>query len=137
MEMNFSTVNWFAILACVIIGQIFLTIWFVVIFGTPWAKEYGVENKQQHAKEIPGYTYAVQIFSTALLIIGIALLQNTLEIDSVDDGLLLGICIAIFFAITTALPGYAFLKRWNAFLMAMGSQIILILIVSIILAVWS
>ena len=136
MELQFDNINWWAVLVCVAIGQAFLTIWFVVLFGKPWAEAYGVADKKQHASEIPGYTYAIQAGSTALMIIGMALLQNALGISTLGAGISFGIMIALFFSIATALPGYAFLKRWNAFFLAMGSQAVLMVIVSAVLAVW-
>lgn len=136
MEYNLGSLNWFAILACVVVGQVFLTVWFLVLFGEPWAKAYGAADKQQHTKEIPGYTYAIGAACVLLLSLGLAVLQQNLGIQTVGGGLMLGLVIALHFSIATALPGYAFLKRWNAFFLAIGSQTILIVILSVILAVW-
>lgn len=136
MDMHFDTINWLAVLVCLIVGQGVLTVWFVALFGTPWAEEYGVADKKQHTKEIPGYTYAIQAVSTALMILGMATLQASLGIDTAGGGIILGLWVAISFSIATALPGYAFLKRWRAFALAMGSQAVLMVIVSAILAVW-
>lgn len=136
MELNFATINWLAVGASIIVGQIFLTVWFTVLFGTPWAKAYGAVDKQQHTKEIPGYTYGIGLLCTALLTLGIALLQSTLSIDTLGASISFGLFIAICFCIATMLPGYAFLKRWDAFFLAVGSQVSVILIISIILAIW-
>lgn len=136
MNLDLTSLNWIAIGVCLVVGQIFLSIWFIVIFGTPWAKEYGVQDKKQHTKEIPGYTYGIQAVCTLMLILGLAIMQSMIGIKSLLDGLLLGLFVAFFYVIATALPGYIFLKRTNAFLMAIGSQAILVLILSIILAVW-
>ncbi len=136
MEFNLSSINWYAVIACVVFGQAFLSLWFIALFGTPWAKEYGVADKKQHTKEIPGYTYAIQALSTFLLIIGIAVIQGALSIDTFQEGLIFGLWVVLCFSWATALPGYIFLKRWNAFFIAMGSQAVLTIIVSIILALW-
>jgi len=106
------------------------------LVGAPWAKAYGVSDKKQHVKEVPGYTYAIGFVCTTMLTIGIALLQSKLAIDTLGEGVSFGIFITLFFCIATALPGYAFLKRWNAFILAIGSQSALILIISVILAIW-
>ena len=136
--MNFDLVslNWLAVGTCLVLGQVFLSVWFIVIFGTPWAREYGVQTKKEHTQAIPGYTYAVQAFCTLCLILGIAIMQSMLGIESFKDGALFGLFVVVLYSLATALPGYIFLKRMNAFLMAMGSQAILILILSVILAVW-
>ncbi|MEM6736713.1 MAG: DUF1761 domain-containing protein [Bacteroidota bacterium] len=136
MNLDLTSLNWIAIGVCLVVGQVFLSIWFIVIFGTPWAKEYGVQDKKQHTKEIPGYTYGIQAVCTLMLILGLAIMQSMIGVNSLLNGFLLGLFVAFFYVIATALPGYIFLKRTNAFLMAIGSQTILILIVSVILAVW-
>lgn len=136
MNLDLSSLNWLAIGACLLFGQAFLSVWFIVLFGTPWAKEYGVQDKKQHSQEIPGYTYGIQALCTLLLVIGLAIMESLMGIDTFMEGVLFGLYVALFYAIATALPGYIFLKRTNAFLMAMGSQAILILVASTILAIW-
>ena len=136
MGINYDGLNWLAIVTCVVVGQIFLTVWFVALFGEPWAKAYGAADKAQHTKEIPGYTYAIGVVCTFLVTFGLAVIQRTLGVEGAGAGFLLGLWIALHFCIATALPGYAFLKRWSAFFLAIGSQTALILIVSVILAVW-
>ncbi len=136
MELDFGNLNWLAIVACIVVGQGYLTVWFLVIFGEPWARAYGAADKQQHAREIPGYTYGVGLICVIGLILGLATLQRSLGINTATGGVQFGIFIALFFCIATALPGYAFLRRWSAASLAIGSQATLILILSLILAVW-
>ncbi len=136
MDMNFESLNWLAILLCVVVGQVYLTVWFVVVFGEPWAKAYGAADKKQHTAEVPTYTYAIGLACVALLSLGLAVLQATLKVQSVGDGLMSGLFVAVHFCIATAMPGYAFLRKWSAFFIAIGSQTSLILILSVILSAW-
>ena len=136
MELNFGSLNWIPILVCVVVAQAFLTVWFVVLFGDPWAKAYGAADKKQHTSEIPGYTYGIGLVCAALLTIGLAVLQQGMGIATFTGGVMFGVLMAICFAIATALPGYAFMKRWDAGVLAIGSQSVLIVILSIILAAW-
>ncbi|MBL1419641.1 MAG: DUF1761 domain-containing protein [Alphaproteobacteria bacterium] len=136
MELNFGNLNWLAIIACIIVGQIFLTVWFLVIFGEPWAKAYGAADKKQHTAEIPSYTYGIGLVCMILLSFGLALFQQATGVDTLESGITFGIMIAIFFAIATALPGYAFQKRWSTAILAIGSQTVLIIILSAILGAW-
>jgi cation transport ATPase len=131
MELSFNSLNWLAIIACVV-----LPVGFASRVGAPWAKAYGAADKKSHAREVPGYTYAVGLLCMILLTVGLAVLQRGLAVASLGDGLTLGLFVAVAFCIATALPGYAFLRRWSAFFLAIGAQIILIMILSAILSVW-
>ena len=136
MIVDLITVRGPAIVACVIVGQVFLTVWFTVLFGDPWAKTYGVDDKKQHAREIPGYTYALGAACVLLLSLGLATLQAQLQVGSIAEAVGWGAFVALFFSVATALPGYAFLKRWRAFALAIGSQVSLTILLSLVLALW-
>ena len=136
MSFAFADLNWLAIVVSIVVGQILSTVWFTVIFGEPWAREYGASSSQEHTKELPFYTYIVGILSTAVLTLTIALLQKSLSISTVASALSLGLTLAIGICVATILPGQAFLKRYRVFAIAAGSQAVLILVISIILALW-
>lgn len=136
MQLNFENVNWLAILACVVVGQVFLTVWFVAIFAKPWAKEYGVQDPKEHTKAIPGFTYGIGALCVLLLSLGLALVQGAVGVSSAGQGVMFGLLVAVCFSITTAVPGYIFLKRYSALTLAMGAQATLVVVLSTILAVW-
>ena len=118
MQFAFDQINWLAVLACVVAGQVVLTIWFVVLFAEPWAKAYGGEGmtKAEHTKEIPGYTYAIGAFCVFLLSMGVSLLHRALQVQDIGDALQLAGLISIALFLPMAMPAYAFLKRWSALL---------------------
>ena len=117
--------------------QIYLTLWFSVFFGSKWAKAYRPgTSKAEHTKEIPGYTYAIGALCTFVLVLGIAIVQSSLEIESWSAGLELAAFISVAIILSTTVPGYAFLKRWNALWLAVTSQVSLVFILSVILALW-
>ena len=137
MTLAFGQISWLAVLACVVVGQIWLTLWFVVLFGEPWARAYGGEGmtKAQHTKEVPMYTYGIGAGCVFALALGLSLLHAALGIDGVGGALQLAalICVTIF--VPMAMPAYAFLRRWNAFVIGAGSQITLVFLLSLVLAV--
>ncbi len=136
MEVQLSEINWWAVLASVVAGQVISTVWFVVLFGDPWAKEYGAADKKQHTKEVPGYTYGVQLLCTVLLVLSLAVVQQWLAVDSVGEALMLAGLVIIGFTVATGLPGQAFLKRWRVAAIALGSQAAMIVGISLVLALW-
>ncbi len=138
INLPFELLNWPAIGVCFVAGQIYLTLWFTVIFGEPWAKAYDpAKTKAEHTKEVPGYTYGIGALCTLLLTLGIALLQAMVGVSGIASALGLAFTISVVFVLATMIPGYAFLRRWNALVLAAGSQVTLIFILSIILAVWT
>ena len=136
MELTIAGINWWAVGACVITGQILSTLWFTVLFGETWAREYGAESRQQHTKDIPGYTYGIQLICTVLMVITLAVLQNSLGTSSPAEGLLLGAIVAIGLAAASILPGQAFLRRWRVAGLTAGCQVSMILVASVILSQW-
>ncbi len=137
MNLDFTQLNWLAVIVCFVIGQVFLTLWFAVIFGDPWARAYAPgKTKAEHTKEVPGYTYGIGALCMLLLVLGIALLQSALGTSSIGDGISLALFLDVFLVASTMVPGYAFLRRWNAVWLALGSQAVVIVILSAVLAVW-
>ncbi len=54
MNIEFGLINWLAVVVCFIVGQVYLTLWFSVFFGTSWARAYDhTKSKTEHTKEIP------------------------------------------------------------------------------------
>lgn len=131
-----SSLNWLGIGACVLAGQIWLTIWFVALFAKPWARAYGVDDPKEHTRQIAPITYGIGAGCVFLVAVGLAALQRATGVSSMGEGILTGLMVAFTFAFATALPGYAFLKRYDAGWMAIGSQFTLVLILSAILAGW-
>ena len=136
MVFDFTSFNWPAVLASVVAGQLISTVWFTALFGEPWAEEYGAASRQQHTEEVPGYTYGIGLLCTIVLVMSIASLQQALSIESAGRALGLGLFLAVGLCIATGLPGQAFLKRWRVFFIAYGSQTVMILAISLILALW-
>ncbi|MEO0602826.1 MAG: DUF1761 domain-containing protein [Myxococcota bacterium] len=138
MAIELGAVNWLAVLACVVVGQIVLTIWFVPVFGEAWAREYGGDGttRQQHTAEVPPYTYAIGAGCVFALSVGLSVLHDALGIDSVGGALQLAAFLSVTVFVAMAMPAYAFLRRWNAFLLGAGSQLLLITVLSVILGLW-
>ncbi|MFT5679399.1 MAG: hypothetical protein ACI8RZ_000303 [Myxococcota bacterium] len=138
VEFTLEHVNWLAILACVVAGQILLTVWFVVVFADPWAKAYGGEGmtRAEHTKAVPGYTYAIGAVCVFVLSLGLSLLQGALGVEGVGEALQLAGFLSVVIFVAMAMPAYAFLRRWRAFAIGAGSQLALIVVVSSILALW-
>ena len=135
MEFSVAKLDWLELLLCVVVGQALLTMWFAVLFAAPWARAYGGPSmtKAQHAQEVPGYTYAMGAVCVLLLSIGVAFLQQVIDSGTIGDAVLLALFLGIFVFLAMSIPGYAFLRRWSALLISAGSQLVLILVISVVL----
>jgi len=136
VELPLSELNWLAVLVSVIAGQVISTVWFVVLFGDPWAAEYGAADKKQHTKEVPGYTYGVQALCTIVMVITLAILFRWLAVDSAGEALTVGGLVGVGFCVATGVPGQAFLKRWRVAALAFGCQFVMVLAAALILGLW-
>lgn len=133
---HISDINPLALVVGVVAAQIVSTLWFTVLFGEPWAREYGAASRQQHTAEIPGSTYGVQLLCTVALALSLAVLQRMIGVASVGGGLGLGLLVAVGLSGANILPGQAFLKRWRVAALTAGCQGTMILVISAILAAW-
>jgi len=70
------------------------------------------------------------------MVLSLALLQGAFGVASTGAGVSLGVLVSLGFAIATGLPGQAFLKRWRVAGIAYGSQVVMILAASAVLAGW-
>ncbi len=134
MSIAFSEINWVAVIAAIISGQILLTLWFTVLFGKPWAVAYGAENQAAHSKDVPGTAYGIGLACMIALVFGTALLHQAVGVNGIGDGFLFGVIAALAYGVATVLPGYEFLLKSSAGRIAAGSQAAAILVVSVVLS---
>ncbi|KIC36463.1 hypothetical protein RA27_22180 [Ruegeria sp. ANG-R] len=134
MEIAFSSVNWIAVIVAIITGQALLTLWFTLLFGEPWAKAYGAEDRAAHTQAVPGSAYGIGLACMVVLVIGTALLHQAAGINTIIGGLVFGVIAALAYGLATVLPGYGFLLKLKAGRIAAGSQATVILVVSLVLS---
>ncbi len=133
MEVDIAALDWVGIGAGVVAGQLVSTIWFVVLFAEPWAREYGASSAKEHTKAVPPYTYAVGLVCTTLLVLSLAFLQRALGVNGIGEALTLAAIVSLGFCVATCVPGQAFLRRWRVAAIACGSQVAMIMVISIVL----
>ena len=134
MDVSFSEINWIAVAAAVVAGQVLLTLWFTLLFGEPWARAYGAKNRADHTKEVPGSVYGIGLICMVALTLATSLLHQAAGVKGVGDGLIFGVIAAVGYGIAMVLPGYGFLRKSDAGIIAAGSQAAAILVVSLVLS---
>lgn len=99
MALDFSTINWLAILAATVATSILGGLWFVVLFGRPYAAALG---REFHPGEKPA-----PIFVFGPLVCGVvttvanSLLLQALGIESLGGAMLMAIFVGIGFLVPT------------------------------------
>ena len=125
-----------AALAAFVAAQVLSTLWFTVLFGEPWAREFGVASRQEHTSAIPGWTYAVQAACTLAIVLTIAGLQAALGVTSLGGAVGWGLVFAIGLCAANLIPGQAFLGRWRVAAITVGCQASIVVLISAILGAW-
>ncbi len=133
MIFEITSLNWLGIGAAVLVGQLVSTFWFVGLFGKPWAEEYGVADAKEHTKALPPYTYAAGLVCTISLAVSLAVLQGSMGVQTTSSALVLALFVSVGFCLSTLLPGQAFLRRWRTAAIAGGSQVAMIVAMSLTL----
>ena len=135
--MDFSTINWLAIVVCVLICMISGSIWYnPKTFFPMWWKVVGA-GREQPGMENMGMTWALTIVSSAVQAVAMTFMVNALGITSAGAGAGLGFMLWLGFIAPTYLVNKLFaghgLKIW---LIEIGNHLVNFLIFGALLAVW-
>ncbi len=135
--MDFSSVNWLAVVACVVISMVTGTIWYnPKTFFPMWWKVVGA-GREQPGMENMGMTWALTVVSSAVQAVALAFMLNALEISTAGAGARLGFMLWFGFIAPTYLVNKLFaghgLKIWA---IEIGNHLVNFLIFGALLAVW-
>lgn len=135
--MDFSSINWLAVVACVVISMISGSIWYnPKTFFPMWWKVVGA-GREQPGMENMGLTYGLTALSSAVQAIAMTFMLNALEISTAGAGARLGFMLWLGFIAPTYLVNKLFaghgLKIWA---IEIGNHLVNFLIFGALLAVW-
>lgn len=132
--LDFSGLNWWAILVSTATAFIIGGIWYGPVFGKAWLKAIGKSEDEIKPSPTP---FVVSFFTALLTAIVLAALINSLGLDSLINGLLLGALVGIGF-IATAMASDSAFCGWGLPLFAIqaGYRVFYSIVMGGILAVW-
>ena len=135
--MDFSSVNWLAVIACVVISMVSGTIWYnPKTFFPMWWKVVGAGREQPGMNNM-GMTYGLTALASAVQAIAMTFMLNALEISTAGAGAGLGFMLWLGFIAPTYLVNKLFaghgLKIWA---IEIGNHLVNFLLFGALLAVW-
>ena len=135
--MDFSAVNWLAVVVCVVISMISGSIWYnPKTFFPMWWKVVGA-GREQPGMENMGTTWALTVLSSAVQAVAMAFMINALGTATAGAGAGLGFMLWLGFIAPTYLVNKLFaghgLKIWA---IEIGNHLVNFLLFGALLAVW-
>ena len=135
--MDFGSVNWLAVLACVVVSMVSGSIWYnpKTFFPTWWAVVGA--GKPQPGMENMGMTWALTVVSSFVQAVSMASMVNFMGSTTAGSGAMTGFMLWLGFIAPTYLVNKLFaghgLKIWA---IEIGNHLINFLLFGAILAVW-
>jgi hypothetical protein len=141
--MDIFAVNWFAIVACVIVSMILGSIWFnQKTFFPVWWKAIGKTDKDEPGKVIPmGLVWGLTLLSSFLQALFMAFTLNALKNFfpggiTVLSGLSVGFVLWIGFVGPSSLSNKLFAGQLKAWVIETGNAFLVLIAYGAILGAW-
>lgn len=132
--LEFTGLNWLAILIATAVAFVLGGIWYGPIFGKAWMRAIGKSESDIKPSATP---YIISFVTALVTAIVLAALINSLGIDTLGGGLLLGAIMGVGF-IATAMASDSAFCGWGLplFLIQSGYRVVYSIFIGGILAAW-
>jgi hypothetical protein len=136
MDLNYTGVNWVAVVAAAVANIIIGIVWYAPqVFGRRWAALGGRELPAPG--QIPVTTYALGVVVALVVAYVLALFVGGLGASSIVDGATVGFLAWLGFAATTASSAVLYEGRsWVYWALNAGFTLVALLVMGAILAYW-
>lgn len=139
--MDFSSINWLAVVVCVILSMVSGSIWYhPKVFFTTWWKGIGKEGDPQMGGEMDGpggLTWGLVILGSVVQVIFLAVFLNALGANTLVSGATTGFWLWLGFIAPTYLVNKLFAdqfpKVWG---IEVGNHLLNFLLFGAILGAW-
>ncbi len=141
--MDFSSINWLAVIACVVVAMVVGSIWFgPKTFYPMWLKAIGKsENHDPGAGMSMALMWPLVIIAALVEAIFMALMVHAMGSmtpggATLASGALAGFFLWLGFVATTSLTNKLFANQLKAWVLEMGSHLITMVLMGAILGAW-
>jgi len=140
-EMDFSSINWLAVLACVVASMIIGSIWFAPkTFFPIWWKAIGKSDNESPSNTNQGMVWGLIVFSAFVQAVFMALMVNAMGSMSggatLGSGAMAGFILWLGFVAPSSLTNKLFADRLKAWVLEAGNHLVTFVVMGAILGAW-
>ena len=135
--MDFSSINWLAIVVCVVVSMVSGSIWFnPKTFFPVWWKAIGRSENEQPGMQNMGMVWGLTVLSSFVQAVSLALIINVMGSLSLSSGAMAGFMLWLGFVATTGLTNKLFSGQLKAWVIEQGNHLVNFLLFGAILGAW-
>ena len=135
--MDFSSINWLAVIVCVIVSMISGSIWFnPKTFYPAWWKAIGRSEDDQPGMQNMGIVWGGTLISSFVQATSVALMINIMGSMSAGSGAMAGFMLWLGFVAATSLTNKLFAGQLKAWVFEAGNHLVNFLLFGAILGAW-
>jgi hypothetical protein len=140
--MDFASINWLAVIACVIVALIVGSIWFgPKTFYPMWWKAIGKSDKEGPSVQNPVIMWGLTILAAFVQSVFMALMVHAMGSmttggATLSSGALAGFFLWLGFVAPTSLTNKLFANRLTAWLLEAGNHLVTFVLMGAILGAW-
>ena len=142
--MDFSSINWLAVIACVVVSMIVGSLWFnPKTFFPMWWKAIGKSNKDQPSMTAgnPAVTWGLTILAALIEAIFMALMVKAMGSmtpggATLGSGAFAGFVLWLGFVATTSLTNKIFAGQLKAWVLEAGNHLVTMVLMGAIVGAW-
>jgi len=136
-EMDFSSINWLAVVVCVIVSMVSGSLWFnPKTFYPAWWKAIGMSENDAPGMQNMGMVWGLTILSSFVQATSVALMINIMGSMTLGSGAMAGFMLWLGFVATTSLTNKLFAGQLKAWVLEQGNHFVNFLLYGAILGVW-
>jgi len=135
--MDFSSINWLAVVACVIVSMISGSIWFgPKTFFPVWWKAIGKSESDTPGLQNMGIVWGGTIIASFVQVVSVALMINVMGSMTAGAGAMAGFMLWFGFVAATSLTNKLFAGQLKAWVLEAGNHLVNFLLFGAILGAW-
>jgi len=135
--MDFGSINWLAVVICVIVSMISGSIWFnPKTFYPAWWKAIGRSENEEPGLQNMGMVWGGTLLSSFVQATSVALMVNTMGSLTAGSGALAGFMLWLGFVAATSLTNKLFAGQLKAWVLESGNHLVNFLLFGAILGAW-
>jgi hypothetical protein len=135
--MDFSNINWLAVVVCVIVSMVVGSLWFnPKTFFTTWWKVIGRSEDDQPGMQNMGMVWGLTLLASFVQAVSLALMVNLMGSTTAVSGAFAGFMLWLGFVVPTSLTNKLFAGQLKAWVIEVGNHLVTFLLFGAILGAW-